>query len=85
MAKNSYLKQRYWDKDNYLKLIISHKEQIIKLMFRHKPPSYIRSDLRLHNFSWSRKHKIWRSFLNGKKIAGVKKVFRSILKSGAYE
>lgn len=78
LSKNCYLKQQLNDSGRYLKLFINYRERKFKLSFQSKPPRDIRQYLRLYNFKWSRKYKVWISFINGNRKDGVKKIFRYI-------
>ena len=75
LAKNSY---HTGGTGNYLLLLINRKDKRLNLSFKKKPPSHIRNHLRIIGFSWSRKNKYWRSYLNKTQIKRVRKFYRRI-------
>lgn len=76
----NYMLTRIHASDNYLKLLINRKEKQLDMAFKCKPPPLIRQCMRLNNFSWSRKHKHWKSYLNHTQVKRVRKIYKDLNK-----
>lgn len=68
-------------KNNILKLLINRNEGLLNLSFKEKPPSHIRRHLRFIGFSWSRKNRYWRSYLNNIQEKRVQKFYENLIKN----
>jgi len=67
--------------NNLLSLLINRKQASLNLSFKEKPPNHIRRHLRLIGFTWSRKNKFWRSYLNNIQIGRVRKFYKLMSKT----
>ena len=81
LARINYLLMRVYSQNNYLKLLINRRDKRLNMSFKCKPPPLIRQCMRLNNFSWSRKHRYWKSYLNNTQVRRVRKIYMDLNKN----
>lgn len=81
LARMNYMLMHIQSSDNHLKLVINRSDNRLTLAFRCKPPPLVRQSMRLNNFSWSRRHKCWKSYLNKIQVKRVRKIYMGLNKN----
>lgn len=81
LARMNYILMNIHAGNNYLTLIINHSNKELNMTFKCKPPPLARQAMRLNNFSWCRKHKYWKSYLNKTQVNRVRKIYKDLNKN----